>query len=83
MKGYSETLITEDIDKAELFVAEASKSAVINTACTDTVAGDKWFENYKSNLTGKTKQEIEIHPSSTSFKSGDGNHRSNHPRYKN
>ena len=65
-------LITEEIDKAEIFVTEASKSAVIDTACTKTVAGEKWFENYKSNLTEKAKQEIEIHPSSTSFKFGDG-----------
>ena len=56
-------LITEEIDKAEIFVTETSKSAVIDTAYTKTVAGEKWFENYKSNLTEKTKQEIEfIHP---------------------
>ena len=54
------------------FVAETSKSAVVNTACTKTVAGEKWFENYKSNLREKAKQEIEIHPSSISFKFGDG-----------
>ena len=43
--------MTEDIAKSEVFGAEASKSAVIDTACTKTVAGQIWFENFKSNLT--------------------------------
>ena len=34
-------LITEEDDKSEIFVAEASKSAVTDTACTETVAGEK------------------------------------------
>ena len=34
-------LITKEDDKSEIFVAEASKSAVIDTACTKTVAGEK------------------------------------------
>ena len=32
-------LITNDISKSEIFVVEASKSAVIDTAYTKTVAG--------------------------------------------
>ena len=39
-------LMTEDLDKNESFVVEASKSAVIDTACTKTVAGEKWFSNF-------------------------------------
>ena len=33
-------LITEEIDKNEIFVAEACKLAVIDTACTKTVVGE-------------------------------------------
>ena len=44
-------LMTEKLSKTEIFVAEASKSAVIDTACTKTIAGEKWFTNFKSNLT--------------------------------
>ena len=61
-----------DFDKSEVFVAEASKPPVIDTACTKTVAGNTWFENFKSNLTEKTFKEIEIFPSNTNFKFGDG-----------
>ena len=43
-------LMTEDLDKNKIFVAEASKSALIDTACTKTVAGEKWYQNLKTNL---------------------------------
>lgn len=55
-------LIAEDIDKAEIFVVEASKSVVINTVCTKTIAGEKWPENYKSNLKRRKKKFKSIHP---------------------
>ena len=51
--------MTEDIAKSEVFGAEASKSAVIDTACTKTVAGQIWFENFKSNLTEQTLKNTE------------------------
>ena len=44
-------LITENLSKSEIFVAEASESAFINTACTKTVASEQWFNNFMSNLT--------------------------------
>ena len=62
-------LITKEIEKVEIFVVKASKSA--DTACTKTVAGEKWFEKSKSSVTEKAKQEIEIYSSNTSFKFGD------------
>ena len=64
-------LITEEDDKSEIFVAEAFKSAVIDTTCANTVAGEKWFKNYTSNLTEKARKE-RTYPSNTSFKFGDG-----------
>ena len=64
--------MTEKIEKSEIFVAEASKSAVIDTACTKTVAGKQWFDNFKANLTKHSLDEIQYFPSSISFKFGDG-----------
>ena len=51
---------------------EHCESAVIDTGCTKTVAGQIWFENFKSNLTENTLKETETFPSNTSFKFGDG-----------
>ena len=65
-------LMTEKIEKSEIFVAKASKSAVIDTPCTKTVAGKQWFDNFKANLTKHSLDEIQYFPSSTSFKFGDG-----------
>ena len=64
--------LTEIIDKSQTFVAEASSSAVIDTACTKTVASQIWHENFKSNLTELTIKEIETFPLNTSFNFGDG-----------
>ena len=65
-------LITEDLSKSEIFFTEASKSAVIDTACTKTVAGEQWLSNFMSSLTTRSKNEIKCYPSSTKFKFGDG-----------
>ena len=65
-------LMTSDIDKNEIFVAEASKSAVLDTACTKTVCGDDWFEDFCENLPPSYQKEIEITPSHTKFVFGDG-----------
>ena len=39
-------LMTEEIDKNEIFIAEASKLAVVDTSCTKTVAGEEWYMNH-------------------------------------
>ena len=43
------TLITEK-SEVNVFVAEISCSAVIDTACSKTAAGIDWFTNYTKNL---------------------------------
>ena len=53
-------------------MAEASNSAIADTACTKAVTSEKWFKNYTSNLTGKPSKEILTYPSNTPFKFGDG-----------
>ena len=56
-------LMTEDLDKNKIFVVEASKSAVINTTCTETVAGEKWYQNFNTNLPNNYVAQIESFPS--------------------
>ena len=65
-------LMTEDLDKNKIFVVEASKSAVIDTARTNTVAGEKWYQNFITNLLNNYIAQIESFPSETVFKFGDG-----------
>ena len=65
-------LMTEEIDKNEIFIAEASKLAVVDTACTKTVAGEEWYMNYIKDLPCELKNQIKSVESNTSFKFGDG-----------
>ena len=60
--------MTENISKQKSFAMEAASSAVIDTACTKTVAGEHWFVNYKSYLSENSIKNI----SDTKFKFGDG-----------
>ena len=65
-------LMTEDLDKNNIFVAEASKSAVIDTAWTKTIAGEKWYQSFITNLPNNYVAQIESFPSEIVFKFGDG-----------
>ena len=47
-------LMTKDLTKSKIFVAEAAKSAAINTACTKTAAFKPVY-NYMSNLSEDIK----------------------------
>ena len=65
-------LMTEDFDKNEILVVEASKSAVIDTACIKTVTGEKWYQNFKTNLPKHSITQIKSFPSETIFRYKDG-----------
>ena len=65
-------LITKEVSEHDIFIAEAATSAVVDTACTKTVAGESWFINYCKKLDNDLLNEIEIYPSKTSFKFEDG-----------
>ena len=53
----------KDLNKYEIFVVEASKSAVIETAFTKTVVGEKWYQNIRTNLSNTCKAQIGSFPS--------------------
>ena len=62
----------QEVDKQEVFVAEARTSAVVDTACTKTVAGDNWLDGYVRCLPEGEEKSIEYLDSNTTFKFGDG-----------
>ena len=63
------TLFTKDQPSVnEIFMLESSGSAVIDTACTRTVCGKRWFKKFE----GELNQDIPTEKSSRTFKFGDG-----------
>ena len=74
-KGYEECeliLLAKEPDKFQIFVAEAAKSAVVDTVCTKTVGGLRWFNSYVDSLDEEQRKKVKIIESNTSFKFGDG-----------
>ena len=65
-------LFTENESNNEIFVAEALKLAVIDIACSKTVAGEDWYNDYINDILKTDKEKLQISKSSTSFKFGDG-----------
>ena len=51
-------LFTEKESNNEIFVAEALKLAVIDTACAKTVAGEDWYIDYINNLSKSYKEKF-------------------------
>ncbi|KAI4873784.1 hypothetical protein NFI96_002219, partial [Prochilodus magdalenae] len=62
-------LSKETLSETEIFMVEALGSAVIDTACTRTVCGEKWLDNY---VDGLKQSELEIQTSTKAFRFGDG-----------
>ena len=72
-KGYEQCeliLLAKELNKFQIFVAEAAKSAVVDTACTKTVDGLHWFNSYIDSLDEEQRKKVKIIESSTSFKFG-------------
>ena len=65
-------LMTEEMDKNEIFIAEASKLAVVDASCTKTVAGEEWYMNHIKDLPCELKSQVKSVESNISFKFGNG-----------
>ena len=65
------TLFSKESDY-EIFMVEALGSAVIDTACTRTVCGEKWLDSYVQGLDESKIQQVINMESSKPFKFGDG-----------
>ena len=53
-------------------MVEALGSAVLDTACTRTVCGEKWLDNYVSGLQQNELAKLETKDSARAFRFGDG-----------
>lgn len=62
----------ETLSDAEVFMVESLGSAVIDTACTKTVCGQKWFDHYVSGLKTAELKKLKRTDSARAFKFGDG-----------
>ena len=47
-------------------------NAIIDTACTKTVSGEKWFLNFINCLDDTSLNKVQVIPSKKVFKFGDG-----------
>ena len=54
-------------------VGETLGMAVLDGACTKTVAGESWTIAYLDILTDKQRQQVKVIPSNVHFRFGDGN----------
>ena len=66
------TLFTAADQTDEIFMTEALGCAVLDTACTRTVCGTKWLDNYVENLNDDEKRSIQVNDSDRNFRFGDG-----------
>ena len=61
--GYEEcelVLLAKEPDKFQIFVAEAAKSAVVDTACTKSVGGLHWFNSYVDSLDEERRKKLKL-----------------------
>ena len=65
-------LLTDSDLKNDIFVAEALKLAVIDTACTKRVVREEWYKDFVKNLPIKYKNRLHTSTANTAFKFGDG-----------
>ena len=58
--------------KEEIFMTESFGAAVLDTACTRTVCGRKWLDNYLESLNDENLDNVQHCNSNRKFKFGDG-----------
>ena len=56
----------------DVFKIQTDLNAIIDTACTKTVAGEEWLNNYLKNLDDTLINQVEVNPSNRISKFGDG-----------
>lgn len=62
----------ESQTKNEIFMIESYGAAVLDTACTKTVCGKRWLNDYISELSDFENKNITISESNQEFRFGDG-----------
>ena len=61
-----------EMNAVEVFLVEAMGTAVIDTARTCTVCGERWLDNYLKTLDELSLKKVKRNPSSIGFRFGDG-----------
>ena len=61
-----------EMNAVEVFLVEAMGTAVTDTACTRTVCGERWLDNYLKTLDELSLKKVKRNPSSIGFRFGDG-----------
>ena len=64
-------LVNDSDVPAEIFTTEAMKLAILDTACTRTVCGKPWLDNFLQDLTLDQKSQIVFEQSNAPFRFGD------------
>ena len=59
-------------DKMQDLLDETKGYALLDSGCSNTVAGEKWMENFIANLSAQEKKEIKVEASHETFTFGDG-----------
>ena len=65
-------MVTEREEQLCLLVDDAKERGVIDSACSKTVAGVKWVENYLKKLKGDDKKKVEREEGEAQFQFGGG-----------
>ncbi len=66
------TLLTKEIAHNEILMTESFGCAVIDTACTSSVCGKKWYDQYIDSLSPDERNSVSTQESKKIFRFGDG-----------
>ena len=67
----NEVLFTDNKpQETPILLAESANSAVLDSACTSTVAGETWINCYMNSLDPSIRDKVVEQPSDTLFKFG-------------
>ena len=67
--GYNEA---QKNNKPNSLMEQCQGCALMDSGCTKTVAGEKWFKNYQDSLSEYDQDKIKEHHSNSVFTFGDG-----------
>ena len=60
-------------EKLKALLKDSQGYALLDSGCSNTVAGEEWMSQYMKNLSVTEKLKIKVEPSNESFTFGDGN----------
>ena len=58
----------ESLEKYDVFLAESMNAAVVDTACSKTVCGTSWLQNFVEHYDDSARELLQITPSNLPFR---------------